>query len=145
MDEAELVEMVEGTGRIGLPQSTSNSSKPLSSSAKIYNGNGGRWKSKMEVNEPTRDNNDRTINRAGNDTKPPTNYGSNNGRRNGSSVQKTAKKRLSDKEKDEYRAAGKCFECGETTHRAWDCPKKCRDVGGSDEGKRSTAQARAQT
>ncbi|KAJ3973043.1 hypothetical protein EV361DRAFT_867239 [Lentinula raphanica] len=31
---------------------------------------------------------------------------------------------LSDKEKNEYRAAGKCFECGEMTHKARDCPKK---------------------
>ncbi|KAJ3711526.1 hypothetical protein C8R42DRAFT_595761, partial [Lentinula raphanica] len=34
------------------------------------------------------------------------------------------RKLLSEKEKNEYRAAGKCFECGETTHKARDCPKK---------------------
>ncbi|KAJ3482856.1 hypothetical protein NLI96_g6704 [Meripilus lineatus] len=34
--------------------------------------------------------------------------------------------RLSEKEKAEWRAAGKCFECGETSHIARNCPKNNR-------------------
>ncbi|KAJ3741653.1 hypothetical protein EV360DRAFT_90340 [Lentinula raphanica] len=73
----------------------------------------------------------------GSPNKPPQNsenksqlgakgYASNQkGRTNNNGKPTTASRRtLSDKEKNEYRAAGKCFECGETTHKARDCPKK---------------------
>ncbi|KAJ3831387.1 hypothetical protein F5878DRAFT_729664 [Lentinula raphanica] len=46
------------------------------------------------------------------------------GRNNSGKPTNTPRRILSDKEKNEYRAAGKCFECGETTHKARDCPKK---------------------
>ncbi|KAJ3987168.1 hypothetical protein F5890DRAFT_1472385 [Lentinula detonsa] len=39
-------------------------------------------------------------------------------------VRDGARKLLSEKEKSEYRAAGKCFECGDISHKARDCPKK---------------------
>ncbi|KAJ3791845.1 hypothetical protein GGU11DRAFT_823023 [Lentinula aff. detonsa] len=122
MDEAELVEMVEGTGKNALPQA--NSTKNQSSSSKTYNGDGGRWKTKTEVNEHVHDNNVRTVNKPSNDTKPAPTHRRNTGNGNESSMKKALKNRLSDREKNEYRAAGKCFECGETTHRARDCPKK---------------------
>ncbi|KAJ3997275.1 hypothetical protein F5050DRAFT_1807010 [Lentinula boryana] len=36
---------------------------------------------------------------------------------------------LTPEQKNKYRAAGKCFECGEVTHKARDCPKENRIKG----------------
>ncbi|KAG5645610.1 hypothetical protein H0H81_008926, partial [Sphagnurus paluster] len=37
---------------------------------------------------------------------------------------RSSRPRLSQKDEDEYRAAGRCFECGETGHMSRNCPRR---------------------
>ncbi|KAJ3819189.1 hypothetical protein F5880DRAFT_1510351 [Lentinula raphanica] len=117
---AERIELIEDlnkrraySNRFGNGNSTTSSPAQANSlTPKVSSSSGPELKSSSSSYEQKRSAN-------GNGQKSSPKSQNSNGK-----GKEASRKMLSDQAKAEYRAAGKCFECGETTHKARDCPKK---------------------
>ncbi|KAJ8073324.1 hypothetical protein PM082_011596 [Marasmius tenuissimus] len=125
---AELIEIIENVDT-GPDPGSNNKKKDKANSHSSSNNNGGGGSSNHKPSN-NRGNGSRA---SGNNN--AFNRGSSNGDKGGKSDYKKSNNRqhnprkgnqrreLTDKEKDEYRAAGKCFRCGEIGHMSRQCPQ----------------------
>ncbi|KAJ3974951.1 hypothetical protein EV361DRAFT_865776 [Lentinula raphanica] len=141
IEDAEKVELIENVGRNGSSNQTESMGEPKSkgypndrsggrtSSQGKSEGNSGFGRGKPSGNR-WRNNSERGGGSSNGRKFEPRNPPGRNERTPGS------QNRLTEEQKNEYRAAGKCFECGETGHRSRDCPK--RNTVKADNSKRSS-------
>ncbi|KAK1234638.1 hypothetical protein PQX77_002163, partial [Marasmius sp. AFHP31] len=127
---AELIEIIENVDT-GPDPGSNNKKKDKGTSHSSSNNNGGGGSS----HHKTHNDKGSGSRNSGNNGTSFSNRGNSSGNKGGKSDYKKSNNRqnhqrkgnqrreLTDKEKDEYRAAGKCFRCGEIGHMSRQCPQ----------------------